>query len=332
MAEKDQVADSCEQINTLGLVWNTTNDNLSLAQKFFSIDQSSATKRDVLHQSSRVFDPLGFTAPVTISAKLLLQQLWQKKLSWDVPLPSEYQQQWQTFLHDLQHLHTVSIPRCYWKNGMSTDAPIELHIFCDASTKAYGAVSYFRQGNTTAYVIARNRVAPLKQLTLPRLELMGATIAAQMLTMITSSIQCQIDSTHMWCDSQIVLHWLNSNKKLQQFVSNRVSTITKVCPVQWWGYCPSAENPVDLLTRGIPLSSLQTSVLWIHGPEWIVSEDLRPTWNPTDILHVQLTAAEVEVLSSDPVEEPREVNKYSTMADIIDIERYSTVHYLNCCM
>ena len=251
IAEKDQVADSCEQINTLGLVWNTTNDNLSLAQKFFSTDQSSATKCEVLQQSSRVFDPLGFTAPVTISAKLLLQQLWQKKLPWDVPLPSEYQQQWQTILHDLQHLHTVSIPRCYWKNGMSIDAPVELHIFCDASTKAYGAVSYFRQGNITAFVIARNRVAPLKQLTLPRLELMGVTITAQMLTMITSSIQCQIDPTHMWCYSQIVLHWLNSNKKLQQFVSNRVSTITKVCPVQWWGYCPSAENPADLLTEAL---------------------------------------------------------------------------------
>ena len=99
-----------------------------------SLDQSSATKREVLQQSSRIFDPLGFTAPVTISAKLLLQRLWQKKLPWDVPLPSEYQQQWQTLLHDLQHLHTVSIPRCYWKNGMSTDAPVELHIFCDAST------------------------------------------------------------------------------------------------------------------------------------------------------------------------------------------------------
>ena len=112
-----------------------------------------------------------------------------------------------------------------------------------------------------------------------------------------------------------------------------MSTITKVCPVQWWGYCPSADNPADLLTRGIPLSSLHMSVLWIHGPEWIVSEELRPMWNPTDILHVQLTVAEVEVLSSDPVEEPREVNKCSTVADIIDIEsQRGTVHYLNCCI
>ena len=64
-------------------------------------------------------------------------------------------QLWQTILHDLHQSHTISFPRCYWKNGSSTDAPVELHIFCDASTKAYGAVAYFRQGNETAFVIAR---------------------------------------------------------------------------------------------------------------------------------------------------------------------------------
>ena len=245
-----------------------------------------ATKREVLQQSSKVFDPLGFTSPVTVNAKLLLLQLWQKKLPWDDILPSEYKQLWQTILHNLQQLHTISVPRYYWQNGSSTDAPVELYIFCDASTKAYGAVAYFRQGDETAFVIARNRVAPLKQLTLPRLELMGATIAAQMFTLINSSTQCKIEPIYMWCDSQIVLHWLNSNKKLKQFVSNCVAAITKVCPAQWWGYCPSADNPADLLTRGISLPSLRTSKIWTHGPEWIIHEQQRPTWSPTETLHV----------------------------------------------
>ena len=74
-AKKDQVADGCEQVNTLGLVWNTASDKLSLAHKVFSLDHSLATKREVLQQSSKVFDPLDFTSPVTVSAKLLLQQL-----------------------------------------------------------------------------------------------------------------------------------------------------------------------------------------------------------------------------------------------------------------
>ena len=319
LAKKDQAADGSEQVNTLGLVWNTISDELSLTQKVLSPNHSSATKREVLQQSSKVFDPLGFVSPVTVSAKLLLQQLWQKKLPWDDPLPSEHKQLWQTILHDLQRLHMISIPRCYWRNGWSTNAPVELHIFCDASTKAYGTVAYFRRDNETSFVIARNRIAPLKQQTLPRLELMGADIAAQIFTMISTSTQYKISSTHMWCDSQIVLHWLNSTKQLKQFVTIRVARIIKICPVQQWGYCPSADNPADLLTRGISLTCLKASKLWTHGPEWIMHEQQRPMWNPTEILHVQLTVADTELLPLDPIEEASDNKKHPTVADIIDI-------------
>lgn len=213
-------------------------------------------------------------SPVTIRAKLLLQTLWQKKIPWDEPLSSEHQQLWQTLLHDLQHLNRISIPRYYWKDGINTDLPVELHLFPDASTKAYRAVDYLRQGTSTSFIIAKARVCPLKPLTLPKLELMGATIATQLFRVIKTSIGDTIKSVYMWTDSQIVLHWLNSDKKLKQFVSNRVKVITSVCPAQLWGYCPSVDNPADLLTRGIPLSTLQASLVWRHGPEWLTHEEL----------------------------------------------------------
>ena len=85
---------------------------------------------------------------------------------------------------------------------------------------------------------------------------MGATIAAKIFTVIKSSIGDVINSVHMWSDSQIVLHWLNSDKKLKQFVSNRVMEITNVCPAQWWNYCPSADNPADLRCLTINSTSL----------------------------------------------------------------------------
>jgi len=96
---------------------------------------------------------------------------------------------------------------------------------------------------------------------------MGATVAAQMFTLISSSYQHKINSIHMWCDSQSVLHWLNNNKKLKQFVSNRVTAIIKICPFEWWGYCPSADNPADLLTRGGSFSTLlasKTDLIGLH--------------------------------------------------------------------
>ena len=322
-ARKDQVADGNETVNVLGLVWDTIDDTLSLTQKSLDIEHSPVTKRQVLQQSSKSFDPLGIASPVTVRAKLLLQTLWQKKISWDKPLSSEYQHLWQTLLCDLQHLNTISIPRYYWKDGITMVDPVELHIFSDASTKAYRSVGYLRQGTRISFIIAKARVAPLKPLTLPKLELMGATIAAQMFTVINSSLGNIINSVYMWTDSQIVIHWLNSEKKLKQFVSNRVMAIRDVCPAKCWRYCPSADNPADLLTRGISLSTLKDSVIWTHGPEWITCEEQWPVWSPTEILHVQLATAETEMLAPESIEQPAE--EHRGIQTVIDIERYSTL-------
>ena len=318
----DQVADNNEKVNVLGLVWNTVDDTIELSQKSFDLSHPSATKHQVLQQSSKCFDPLGMTSPVTIRAKLLLQTLWQKNVTWDEPFSPEHQQLWQTLQHDLQHLNRISIPRFYWKDGATTNLPVELHLFSDASTKAYGAVGYLRQGTSMSFIIAKARVCPLKPLTLPKLELMGATIATQLFRVIKTSIGDTINSVYMWTDSQIVLHWLNSDKQLKQFVSNSVKEITSVCLAQLWNYCPSADNPADLLTRGIPLSTLQTSSIWRHGPEWLTHETLQPSWGPTEIVHVQLAVAEAEVLP-EPDEQP--IKKCSGVEMIIDIERYSTL-------
>ena len=90
------------------------------------------------------------------------------------------------------------------ENGSSTDAPVELQIFCEASTKAYRAVAYFLQSSDTYFVFSKARVALLKLLTLPNLKLMSATVAAQIFNVITFSMQCKIDSVQTWCDSQTV--------------------------------------------------------------------------------------------------------------------------------
>jgi len=131
-AKKDEVADSSERVNVLGLVWNTVDDTLSLTPKSYNLDHSPTTKNQVLQQFSKNFDPLGIASPVTVQAKLLLQTLCQKKIIWDESLLLEYQQLWQTLLQDLQHLNMICIPRYYCLlKGWSK--------YRCSSAKAYGA-------------------------------------------------------------------------------------------------------------------------------------------------------------------------------------------------
>ena len=157
----------------------------------------------------------------------------------------------------------------------------ELHVFADASTKTYGAVAFFRQDNYTSLVMSKTRVSPLKPMSLPRLELMAAVIAIRYAKFILSSIKCQCN-VHLWSDSQIVLHWINSCKKLKPFISHRINEITSAFPTTVWQYCPTSDNPANLLTRGIISQQLALSTLWKHGPPWLTSKTLWPSWHLTE--------------------------------------------------
>ena len=113
----------------------------------------------------------------------------------------------------------MSFPLNESKPQISPDLCI--HVFCDASFKAYGSVIYITCGEKSAHVIARTRMASLKQLTSPRLELMAAVIGSRLLHHILSTIP--VTAVYLWSDSQILLHWLSSNRKLRTFEQNRVS-------------------------------------------------------------------------------------------------------------
>ncbi|XP_071145385.1 uncharacterized protein [Mytilus edulis] len=119
--------------------------------------------------------------------------------------------------------------------------------------------------------MAKNRVAPLKQLTIPRLELMAAVIGSRLLAHIRNTLQ--ITRAVLWSDSQIVLTWLSSKKTLKPFISNRVKEITELTEELTWRYCPSESNPADLLSRGITIDKFKDNRLWMHGPDWLTVED-----------------------------------------------------------
>jgi len=173
---------------------------------------SLVTKRDVLRESSKVYDPLGLLSPVTIKAKIFIQTLWQHSVEWDEQLSDEIQQQWLCIAQDIQEAIDVAIPRQYFPKHTASIQPYQLHVFADASPLAYGTVAFLCREQDVSFVMAKARVAPLKQLTLPKLELMAVLMAARLCNFISVALKSPRCSIQLWTDSQIVLHWLRGEK------------------------------------------------------------------------------------------------------------------------
>ena len=237
-------------------------------------DKSQLTKRNTLSMAAKIFDPLGFMEPFTIRAKIMMQALWKAKLQWDEPLSTQFADPWQTWLRETEHLISIQVPRPYF---LSDRTDPQLHIFCDSSTKAYGAVANLRitssiHGPQTSFVMGKSTVALLKEQTLTRLELLAALTGARLSATIREELAPPLGllKTMLWTDSQIVLYWLSSVRKTKQFVCERVKVIRDITRSHTWKYCPSKDNPADLLTRGCSAKSLTEMYghFWFHGPWW----------------------------------------------------------------
>ena len=132
-ASQDQVAADATDVNVLGMKWNTITDTLSLTQRTpLSNHNNLVTKREVLRESSAIFDPLGLISPVTIKARIFIQHLWQQQLQWDEPLQQGDQDQWLTITKDIGEATTTAITRQYF-TGEHIQTPCQLHVFTDAS-------------------------------------------------------------------------------------------------------------------------------------------------------------------------------------------------------
>ena len=326
-AKEHKVDETDNPVKVLGMWWDTLSDILYPSPKQgIATLTTTVTKREILKWSSSIFDPLGLISPVTISAKLFLQQLWQEHLEWDTALSEKLCKSWHQIASDVVQATQMSFPRQCITFSPTTEAT--LHIFADASPKAYGAVAYLQQGMNSSLVMSKTRAAPLKRLSLPKLELMAAVLATRLYLFITTSLNMK-SSAYLWSDSQIVLFWIDSKKKLKPFVNNRVSEIRSVSTP--WRYCPSADNPADLLTRGVTFDHLNSSFQWRHGPTWLVSPPQWPTWQQSEVLHVQTEADnEIEVIQEATPSKPEgtglhkilAVTEFSRLGKLIAVTAY----------
>lgn len=256
----------------LGVEWNAECDNLIFRTGSLS---PCSTKRQILSNIARVYDPCGYLAPVILHAKLIMQQLWLRTdVSWDDPLPQEISNQWDAFISGFDLLSRPHLPRYI----LSKD-PVRFDLMgcSDASEKAFGAVVYLRVEDSSGEVgvhllLAKTRVAPTKQRrTIPQLELSGAVLLVGLIDRVKDILLRRINITDIvaWCDSTIVLHWLRTPPhKLRTFEGNRVSQIQDLGSYITWRYVPTALNPADCASRGLLPQEIVGHDLW-WCPGWM---------------------------------------------------------------
>ncbi|XP_043279575.1 uncharacterized protein [Venturia canescens] len=233
------------------------------------------TKRIILSEIAQLYDPLGFLSPVTIRAKVLLQRLWLEKLNWDDLVSTEVRNSWVAFRQELSHLGTVSVPR--WLN-IATGTSVELHGFSDASQLAMGAAVYVRvsgAGNqtTVSLVCAKTKVAPIKRLTIPRLELAAAVLLAKLTHHVQNVLGLDDSRVYLWTDSMVTLTWVTSHpSRWKDFVRNRVSLAQELVPRAQWRFTPGRDNPADCASRGLTILQLARHSSWWDGPHWLAKD------------------------------------------------------------
>ncbi|XP_029054415.2 uncharacterized protein LOC114881732 [Osmia bicornis bicornis] len=257
---------------TLGLHWSSARDEL-----LFKVTPSAGkriTKRTILSEIAQLFDPLGLVGPIITRAKLLMQHLWQTQVGWDESLSQELCTQWTGYRKELASLNSLRIPR----QALVTAKGIELHGFSDASERAYGACIYLRSSCEAGrwevrLLCSKSRVAPLKIISLPRLELCGALLLAQLVQRVRTALRVSFSKERYWCDSTITLAWIRGNSnRWKTFVANRVTQIQLITDLDNWSHIRSHENPADLISQGVDPNFLISSELWWLGPSWLTDE------------------------------------------------------------
>lgn len=263
----------------LGLTWNRRDDKIQYSVTLPPMTAGPITKRTVIADIARLFDPLGWIAPCIIIAKIFIQKLWLTGLGWDDKLSEVLVEEWSTYRKELSALTKIEIPR--WMSSRYDDVITELHGFSDASKAAYSAVVYLRvvdaKGEVhTSLVVAKTRVAPIKQISIPRLELCGAVLLSKLLVECAEVLGIHKDNIRAWTDSTIVLAWLNSHpSRWKTFVGNRVAEVLSSLNSWQWFHVSTKMNPADCASRGVLPIALVNDTLWYSGPSFLREKEVQ---------------------------------------------------------
>ena len=286
----------------LGVQWNHDSDKLLLdLNQIFEFAQSlPPTKRSLLKIAAKIFDPLGCVSLFTINLKVFFQELCVAKVAWDEPLKGDYLKRYETLISQLNAVNDIKLDRSFFKQDAGV-TKVEIHAFSDASERAYATVVYLRVVYDTGevsvhFVASKAKVSPIKQQSIPRLELLGANLMAKFVP------------------------W-------KQFVRHRVSDILKFSDRENWFYCPGSQNPADLPSRGKFGPSLSANLFWWEGPDFLQSHPENwPIMLPQN--EIQCKEALQEKVKFEPkvthVMVSTDTDPDVQLSNVFDISRYSS--------
>ena len=305
---------------SLGVHWSLEQDTFTF---IVNLPEKPFSRRGVLSIASSIFDPLGFVTPVTIEGKLILRELMTQmkkeahtpKDMWDRPLPESCLPKWNRWRDSLYNLKNVSIQRCYEPPNFGKVNRREVHIFCDASQLAIGAVAYLRLLNEhsqphVSLLLAKARVTPSHAVSIPRLELCAAVLATTLSQTVETEFRDRvvIDNTIFYSDSKVVLGYIaNESRRFHIYVANRVHKIHTASNPDQWHHVPTDQNPADLASRSVPAGELNDTC-WFRGPDFLWQSDPPP-------IEVATASATGQTLSENDPEVRKQVTALATSVE-----------------
>ncbi|XP_055589878.1 uncharacterized protein LOC129742057 [Uranotaenia lowii] len=301
--------DSTQRV--LGMLWRPTEDVFI----FGSVPVREGvhpTKREILRTVMSLFDPLGFLSFFIIHGKIIIQDLWRAKTDWDTRIPDQIHRKWLEWTEHFRDLQNVRIDRHYFgKMKSKQTGNIQLHVFCDASELAYACVAYFRVrigGEIRCALVAgKSKVAPLKTLSIPRLELQAAVEGVRIQKSIMETHRLTIESTTFWSDSRTVLSWIRSDsRRYRQYVACRVGEILSNTNAEDWRWVPTRENVADDATKWGRGLDFTPSSRWFQGPSFLYHEE--GDWPAESVTEVETEEELEECLVHEEVQKQQMVD------------------------